>query len=217
MTGRPKAIQPLTWALTVWWHHATRMCDLAVRMPRGGAGGGEGGLSGQSGHGARVPPASGNERHPPAYSGLPIRTNPKKSARHDCHQTWHWGRLVPVSSKVFNRDYHPSEGCEHGSVPDPAASDWANQYELTVGLSREQTHNQHFLGWLPLAKKHRECFFSLRWTGGIPGGRVAAWVPVRCEHSAVVRRRRGRRQRRRNRRRTTKADDEHDRQRKLLH
>ena len=79
--------------------------------------------------------------------------NPKKSARHDCHQTWHWGRLVPVSREEFNRDYHPSEGCKHGSVPDPAASDWANQYELTVGLSREQTHNRHFLGWLPLMKK----------------------------------------------------------------
>ena len=136
---------------------------------------------GEEREGCRVSPATGpeyrqrveNERHPPAYSGLPIRTTPKKSARHDCHQTWHWGRLVPVSRKVFNRDYHPSEGCEYGSVPDPAASDWANQSELTVGLSREQTHNRHF-GWLPFVGKIKRACFVYAGRGASP---AAGWPP----------------------------------------
>ena len=79
-----------------------------------------------------------------------------------------------MSREEFNRDYHPSEGCEYGSVPDPAASDWANQYELTVGLSREQTHNRHFLGWLPLVKRIESACLVYAGRGASP---AAGWPP----------------------------------------
>ena len=65
---------------------------------------------------------------------------------------------------------HHSEGCEYGSVPEAAASDWANQYELTVPLSREQTHNRHF--WM--ARQEQKESACVEWTGGHPrrpGGR----------------------------------------------
>ena len=66
---------------------------------------------------------------------------------------------------------HHSEGCEHGSVPEAAASDWANQYELTVPLSREQTHNRHF--WMARQEKKESACFE--WTGG--ASPAAGWPP----------------------------------------
>ena len=52
---------------------------------------------------------------------------------------------------------HTNESGEYGSVPEAAASDWANQYELTVPLSREQTHNRRF--WMARHEKKESAGF----------------------------------------------------------
>ena len=69
---------------------------------------------------------------------------------------------------------HHSEGCEYGSVPEAAASDWANQYELTVPFPESRLTTDTF-GWPD--KKRRKVLVSNgrgghpRRPGGRPGPR----------------------------------------------